>query len=320
MAKVCYTGQADQATVEEKIMDSDLLLYWMSSTGEASWDAFRRSVEELASPDIDLANLRRRLRVMLSDLAYIDFFLGGTQRWRVLPATLGRLISKPDTALLYGGRTPTLISQVEAASTRNDCHVQYHRDIDVPSIIHISGTARTLAHVAREAGLSYVDDVAGAWCQSLNSIPQLLESIVEERAPINWRVRSYDLQSMTWVEGLLPRSACEYSPMYGRPVYFLHKRRGKLLRMSRREAVYASATLQGVRLAEYDPDTRTLSTSVHAPLPEMFTRVASVCAGRPGEVSEGYINYKDVPPTIASVLLVAAGQPMPAFGDIVAVV
>ena len=317
MAKVCYGGEAHQASVEENVMDSDLLLYWMSQTGDASWDGFRRAVEELANPDTDLSDLCRYLRVVLSDLACVDFFVGGTQRWKVLPATLGRLRARPDIALLCGGRTPTLISLLETASTRNGCRILYHRETNAPSLLHVSGPSDALANIAQEVGLVYQEDLAGAICQNLNPIPRILESIVEERPPINWRVRSYDLQSMKWVEGLLPRSACEYSPMYGRSSYFLHKRRGKLLRMSKREAVYASAALQSVRLVEYDPSMRILSTLVEAPLPEMFARVASVCSGRMGEVSGGRIKYKDVPPTVASVLLGAVGQPLPTFREVV---
>jgi hypothetical protein len=141
-----------------------------------------------------------------------------------------------------------------------------------------------------------------------------LNRAAEEPAPRNWKVRSFDLQSLRWVEGLLPRSALEFTPRFGRPKYFLNRRRNRLLAMQKRESVYAAALLSGVRLVSYDRVARTLVAPLSAPLPEKFARAACLCSGQPPELADGRLLYQDVPLDIAGALLAALGDAQPICG------
>src|SRR5690349_1153275 len=80
----------------------NMLLYWMSDTGEGSWDRFRNVVTELAKSDQDLSQLRRSLRVRLSDFGHANFFVGESSRWQTLPPRLAGLMEPIDAALLVG--------------------------------------------------------------------------------------------------------------------------------------------------------------------------------------------------------------------------
>lgn len=292
-------------------MNCELLLYWMTQIAEGAWNGFRRSVQQLSGADDDLDRLCRSLRVALSDLGHADFFIGGTQKWRVLPPVLGGLVMQQESAVLCGARTPGLIKMLESAGEKHGCSV--HRRVEdlAPLTIHLVGSKESMSKVATEVHLPYVDNFAATMCERLEPIAEQLTRTQEERPPINWKVRSFDLQSMRWVDGLMARSACEFTPMFGRPAYFVHKRRGRLFRMGRREAVYASAMLQDSRLAAYDPDSYALSTPLEAPLPEPFARIACLCSGQLAEVSGGRLRYEKVPQDIAAALVVAAGQRFP---------
>jgi hypothetical protein len=292
-------------------MDCDLLFYWMTHMGEGSWEGFRRSVKELTSTDDHLMDTCRHLRVGLSDLGYVDFFVAGSQKWKVLPPVLGGLPMRADTFVLSGGRTPKLLSNLESAAQKRGCQIdQYAQELG-PARIYVTGDESVLPGLAAEAHIAYSRNLAAQLCERLVPIFEQFERAEEERPPINWKVRSFDLQSLKWVDGLQLRSACEYTPTYGRPLYFLHTRKGHLFRMSKRDAVYASAALRDFSLLTYDLARSELSTPIEAPLPEPLARIACLSSGLPARVDRGRLWYEEVPQEIAAILAVAASQHFP---------
>ncbi len=175
----------------------------------------------------------------------------------------------------------------------------------------ISGDQSGFAQIAAVLNLPYAADYSMTVCSQFVPIPQLLEQAHKESAPINWKLKSFDFRSMSWVEGLRLHSACECSSRFGVRRYYVYARRGALLRMPKREAVYASAMLQRVKLLDYENSTHTLSVPIAAPLPELLSRAASLCAGAQGRFERGYIKYTEVPPATGAALTVASGQPFP---------
>jgi hypothetical protein len=292
-------------------MNCELLLYWMTQTVEGAWNGFRRSVEQLSGEDDDVGNLCRTLRISLSDLGYAEFFVGGSQKWKVLPAVLGGLALQTEVAVLCGARTPGLIEGLESVAGKFGCAVHRHPEELAPAFISVIGPRDTVSRVAAEASLPYVENLASSMFEMVEPIEGQLARAVEENPPINWKVRSFALRSMQWVDGLLARSACEFTPMYGHPVYFLHKRRGRLFRLGKREAVYASAMLQDFSLLSYSPASCELTTPLEAPLPESFARTACLCSGQLAEIKGGRLRYKNVPQDTAAALVIAAGQRYP---------
>jgi hypothetical protein len=288
------------------------LLYWMSDTGEGSWDRFRNVITELANDDGDLGQLRRTLRVRLSDFGHADFFIGGSSRWKALPPLAAGLMGPTEAALLIGARTPKLLASVRAATAEHGVHISDEALDDSPNVIRLEGPAEALNACAFAAGIDYADSYARRLAATLLPIPLLLDRPRRDTdcTPINWTARSYDLQSYEWVDGALPNSACEFTPRYGRPRYFVSNRRRRLLEVvGRRDAVYAAAYAKGISLATHDTATRTLSVPASAPLPEAYARVACLCSGRRADVAQGQIVYSGVHPEIGAVLLTALGHP-----------
>lgn len=292
-------------------MSWDILLHWMTHVEEGSWGGFRSAVAKLVGTDANTSDLRRRLRIALSDLGHADFFVEGSQRWRILPPVLAGLACPPGAAVLAGGRTPRLAAGLADAVAARACRVVIGGDGDRPASIRFEGPQDALAAAAAEVGIPYVSGFAITLCAAIVPVPVQLERAAAEAALANWSVRSFDLDSLRWVEGLRSRSACEFQSRYGRRRFYLHSRGGRLLRLPKREAVYASAMLRDLKLAEYDSATVTLSTPAAAPLPEAYSRAACLCAGMPADFDGGRLLYNNVAPDVAAVLLVAAGQPFP---------
>ena len=293
-------------------MDCDLLFSWMTHVGEGAWATFRNAVEELAGRDADLSRVSRSLRISLSDLGFADFFIDGTQSWKVLPPALGGLAAEPCVAALIGGRNPALLESLKTSADKHGCQVHWDTPPYGPAFIRVEGASmEELRSIADEMGISFETNLSAVVAQTLKPVPEALDRALVEPAPLNWKVRSFDFQTGTWVDGLRPRSACEYTPTYGHSKYFLHVKRGKLLTLSKRESLYAAAMLNGIQLVAYESASKRLSVPLFAPLPELYSRTACLCSGRLSKITDGRIAYDQISDELAALLMVAAGQPHP---------
>ena len=295
-------------------MNFDLLLYWATHTGEGSWPGFKKAVSVLAPDAPDQAALARRLRVTFSDLAHIDFFIDGTQRWRACPPILAGITDDSSSAVLCGSRTQGLLVSLQAASSEFACVLSTAPAADGPSRITIAGSAPDIQRAANRAQIGFVPRASTQLLASVDSIAHQLDSAPHEPLPLNWDAESFDLKTRTWIEGVLPNSACRFTPRYGALKFLLHKRRQRFLRLRKREAVYASAMLQGVPLLSYDPASQVLTAPLAAPMPEKLARAACLCSGAQPLIDHGALTYANVPFDIASAVLTTAGQPYEVAG------
>lgn len=289
-------------------MNCELLLHWMTHLGEGSWALFKRSVLELAPEDEDQQRLCLNLRMRLSDLGHADFFVDGSQRWQVFSPVLGGVSGMTGSFILTGGRTPTLVDALKASAGLRGACISDEIFQGRPARIVLEASHGDAQACAAECGVRFSPDLGVELAGSLVPIPLLIERAAPVKQPINWDVRSFDLSSMEWVEKLLPDSACEFYPRVGASRYFLHRRRGRLVELPKREAVFASAMIRRIELIRWDQEESELSTPFGAPLPEPYSRAACLCSGEPPEASVGRVRYRLVPADAASLILVAAGQ------------
>lgn len=288
-------------------MNWDVLLYWMTHTHEGAWEGFKRAISRMAGDEGDCNELTVGARFYLSDLGFVDFFVEGSRRWRVLPPTLAGF-ETAGTAVLIGGRTPRIEASLLAAAEQLDCEVAIERGERVPTTFRVTGESAMLLQVADRAGLRYSARHASALAAQLVPLFKTFEQAAEETPPTNWRVRSFDFATMSMVDGLHRHSACEFTPRRGVARWYVHSRRGRLRSLPKREAIYAAAMLQGVRLLSFEPDGGTLFSPASIPMPEAFTRVACLCSGRRPSFVDGKLAYSDIPVSIASMLSLAVGQ------------
>jgi hypothetical protein len=294
-------------------MSFNTLLYWMTHLGEGSWESFRKAVLEMAPEQAESRDLCRNLRLHLSELGHVDFFVDKSRRWRVRSPILGGLVDRPEIALLCGGRTPKLLATIEKATIENDGRFLVNPSNDFLSQIQVEGSEKALQAVANSIRIPFVPNLATTLVGSLISIAQQLDEATEEQAPHNWAVRSFDLQQQRWVENVLPQTAREYSPTYGQPRYFVATSEDRLLALSKRESIYAAAMLRYTLLARYNSETHTLSVPSTAPLPENFSRISCLSSGKPSRYENGNLVYESLSPNIAALLLVGIGQPFPSL-------
>lgn len=289
----------------------ELLLYWLSQACEGSWPAFRRALSVLQEErGGTVAASPGRVRTRLSELAYADFFIEGSNRWRTFAPVLGGL-SDHSMATLVGGRTPLLVETLLRSAEKASCPVEVHQNSDDPDSIRVMGSPEAIGLAAREAGIQYVPHLASALCALLEPITSVLSRAVLAAPPINWSVRSYDFDGQQWVDGLLHRTAYEYRSRHSVQRHYVRGPAHALLMLDRRNAIYAAAYARRVPLLSYNGPGRELTVPRSAPLPDPLARVAAACSGDPAREREGQLIYADVPPAIARTLMVAAGQRPP---------
>jgi hypothetical protein len=286
----------------------ELVLRWMSCIGEGSWAGFRDALSVVDPDSSPTAPVRMRSRI--SDLAYAEFFIGGTRRWKVLPPMIGGLADR-SSAVLVGARTGRLVDCLMRATHRAGCGIEIRPLPACPDRVLLAGTAESIAAAAGELGIPFVPDLASALCAAVQPVKAAMLNAPRTAAPLNWRVSSFDFESRMWVDELLPNTAYEYRSRYGHRQHFLRGSRGMLLKLDKRYAVYGAASLRHRPLLRYDEMERTLSAPLTAPMPEAVARAAAGCSGMPAEVRASELVYQKVPPNIAGILMVAAGQSPP---------
>lgn len=302
---------AEAARADHLMKRGELLLQWLTHVGEGSWNTFRRALSAVYAPEDDHdPALARRMRACLSDLGHVQFFIAGGNRWRTFAPLLGG-VRETTRAVLSGGRNDRLIESLAQASGNQGCHVESSEVTDGLDSIQVVGPAESFGRVAEGAGLRYVSDLVLALCADVEPIESVLASATSGAAPANWSVRSFDLGLLSWVDGLLPHAAYEYSSRYGARRYYVRGPKASLLRLDKRKAVYAAAHLNRVPLLSYDEREHRLVVPMGAPLPDEMARAAAASRGALAAVEFGHFVYEGVRPTVAGVLMVAAGQPPP---------
>lgn len=291
-------------------MNGDALLHWLSHLGEGSWSKFRSAISETTASDRDADQRRRSLMSRLSELSHVDFFIENSQRWRVARPVLTGLCGAEGMAVLCGARSPNIIALLKAAAEKHGCRFEVHPVPYLPSRVEVTGTHEQLEAAAKACRISFKPKFAIRLCRELAPIGSFFGQSVDE--PINWQVRSFNLQSCSWVAEKLPNAARVYTSSFGQNRYFICDQENRLTAApTKREAIYASAALQNAALAAYDAQQQTLTMPATALLPAAYMRVACLCSGEPSNIQGRRVVFKKVPPAVAAVLLVLAGQRHP---------
>lgn len=289
----------------------DLLLQWLTHMREGSWASFRRALAAVGgNDDNDPVRTANRLQSYLSEMAHAQFFFDDRGQWRIFAPLVGGLHDAAE-AVLCGGRTPRLVDQLVCACDAVGCSVSAVSTSYMPGSIHLTGPPAAIADAARSTGLSYVQNLAGSLSATLKPIQAVVRSAECCTPPINWSVRSFDLEALRWVDGLLPRTAYEYKSRHGGVRHYVYGGPRRLLPIGRRESVYAAAHIHQLPLLSYEEDTRVLFVPMRAPLPDTMACTAAACSGAPASIEDGRLAYRDVPAVIAGALLVAVGQRPP---------
>lgn len=290
-------------------MSFDRVLQWMTSTGQGAWPAFRAAVRRVVGTE-DEEDLVRTCRFLLSDLAHADFFVDGSQSWRVLAPHLASVSACSNETLLCGGRTPGVLSRMSGSAARFGCSLVEKSTGGAFTIWSLKGEAEQLQRVADDARVPLVDSYVERLVAGLVPIPQVTAAAKESQAPVNWQVRSFDFATRSWRDGAENSGALEFTSRNNVRRYCVRVE-GALREVEKREAIYWVAHERGERLVVYDPRTAVLDVSAACPLPERLARAAAICAQAPARYSAGRLTYQSIASEQAALIMVAAGQLFP---------
>ena len=293
------------------MMDANKLLHWMSHLGEGSWDSFRKAVEDLSVADGNTSTRDAvQMRFRFSELGDIDFFPEKRRRWQIVPPLLAHFPERQGEAVLCGGRTPALMASLNAAADAWACSLEQESREELPDRICIRGEPDALTALAAAARIQCEPDLAADLSRRIVPIHSQLAAAPTEDLMIRWQRKYFDLRTQRWVDEPLLRTACECVSQYGRRATYVQVSRKRTVRMPKREALYAAASLSGIALARYDVETQCLSAPMHAPMPDSCARLACISSGSVGALDNFRVHYSPIPPRIAEIILAALGQPL----------
>lgn len=287
-------------------MNFELLVSWMSHLGSGSWNSFKQAVDELSLDGADGADVRAA-RIALSDLGFADFFVGGTRNWQMLPSRIGSL-GRIDSHVLVGGRSPDLIEKVRLSATNRGARCEIKEESGRPTAVELGCSDDDAESIAKESGLEWASSLAREAISGFNPLSSVLEQAPAE-PPKNWSVRSFNAETLRWVDELLPNSACEFSSRFGERQFYVHLRKRRFVSAGKRESIFLGAAVKGIELVQHDGDG--LSVPIEAPLPELLARAACCCRGVMSELRGERIHYREIPIQIAGAILAALGQRAP---------
>lgn len=293
-------------------MNSNAVLHWMAHLGQGTWAGFKRAVASTAKANRDIAEDARRLRTRFSDLAFAEFFVDGTDRWRTIAPLLVWSYHQPSEAFLCGARTTRLVECLRTAAGNHGCKF-FELVVDGSfTTIKLHGNQQQVAAVATAANVPFESDISRRLANDLMSIEDVVRTARRRSPPRTWSVRQFDFRAMNWVDGHSGDTVNEYTSPYEERLYFMETPE-ETIELPKREAVFAAAAWRRARVLKYDANTRELRTSWRVPLPEPYARAACVTAGRASVVRGDSIIYERVPPDLAGILLVGLGQLPPRF-------
>ena len=286
-------------------MTSETLLYWLTDRGEGSWQQFKTAVESLGGSNASNAWYR------FATHGFIELFYGRNRQWAIRDPMAFIYNGQVDTrtAIVTGARTPDFVSAVRNCAEAHACGFSTVAVNDLPCRICVAGSLEGLEHLAAELNIHAISDASDYFCRIVRPIWQTIkESERQDSVLVNWMARSFDFATMSWVEGISQKTACEFTSRFGVKRYFFHPRHGQYLQMSRSEAIYSAAATRGISLASFDSSSNRLKVSTRTGLPIPFAFWAAMAGGSQIELIQDSFQYK-MDLKAAQLLLAYLGQP-----------
>ena len=296
-------------------MNSDRLLEWMTHVGSGPWDAFRDAVDEVdkVTERENPLTLYRTLRIALSDLGHVDFFVGGSRRWKVRRPVLAELAGDDSAHLFTGGRTSELLEKLEQRLAENGEGIMtIHQHGLGPSRVNVNGERNFLRQVAEELGIQYLAKASVTLAAMATPMRDVLDNSGGQEEPINWAVNSWSFRESRWVPGRGHRTLREYSNRHGMRRYLLNLDRSDSLReVEKRTGMYCAALIRREHIVKYLYREQTLRVPIWAPLPAEHARAACLARGVSASMEDGGLVFKGVDWHTATTLLASLGQIVP---------
>jgi hypothetical protein len=303
-------------------LNLDRLLLWLSARGQGSWSTFRAGVEEFCNDQTDAMPIEsddegdrsadadsdlpiyQRARFALQRLGHVEFYtLGAENGWRVVPPTVAFPEDEGEMGFLCGARSPALIDNLHKFG---DVDVLSSELEDMPQRIQLKGASQAV--VVAHASTLGVQVQKAAPLTLLSVLPRVRDEKTWHRSPMpetpGWLVRRFSVSRRKWVEASSRDAANAHAGLFRfvlkhQRFYYL-RWRGGCYRVPVQVGKYAVIGRR-LRVLEYNPEKRTLSTAPVFRPPLLIERALVLCSGKLSQMDPvtGRIEYTDVPPNIA---------------------
>jgi hypothetical protein len=303
-------------------LNLDRLLLWLSARGQGSWSTFRAGVEEFCNDQTDTLPIEsddegdrsadagsdlpiyQRARFALQRLGHVEFYtLGAENGWRVVPPTVAFPADEGEMGLLCGARSPALIDSLHQFG---DIDVLLSELEDMPQRIQLKGASQPVV-VARASTLG-IQVQKAAPITLLSVLPRVRDKETWHPSPMpetpGWLVHRFSVSRRKWVEASSRDAANAHEGLFRfvlkhQRFYYL-RWRGCCYRVPVQVGKYAVIGRR-LRVLEYNPEKRTLSTALVFRPPLLIERALVLCSGKLSQIDPmtGRIEYTDISPNIA---------------------
>jgi len=289
--------------------DMDLLLDAVTFSSGGSWRSFRAIASQVESEPWFPREAARRLSALGHMEVVYDSKTLAPVRWSVAPATI--VVSESGRVFLAGQRPSKLVNHLADCAAELDGRLATVDQADGPSVVELQGLdVESVQLVAAEvsdrlqAPLPVTTSPATQLAMRLPTISSVRDALPKwptDATPD----RFLNLTSGTWE----PRDSMEWPGAYR-----IAHRPGVYVVLPNDNAPDRTPTLADSRLAKYiasndantalvayEEDTQRLTTPFHAPLPELYERVAVLSSGYlSAPLGGGARTYADVAPRNAT--------------------
>jgi len=286
-------------------LSHDLLLEWMSERGGGSWEQFKTAYDWLMPTrqraEWMTAGFAARMLATLGHLE-IDW---QARRWAAAPPVLTLLPSAGAHALLTGGRTRTLMDELEIA-------LEDHQDLYAvpPCRQELGPSAHVIAckdetaiqELASDLGISYEYSVSERLSEVLPALDAYLAAATSTPAARGYGVARFDPRTLAFVETESDRQPGLYRyDVYGAPVFRLVDSDDTVYDVDLSVGVYAALSRWGENRLHWfeQPVNGELAVPLRAPLPSLHARAAALCSGLAPRRRHAALVYLNVPSRIA---------------------
>ena len=168
----------------------------------------------------------------------------------------------------------------------------------------LRGQRERLQRVAHAAGVPLYTNGPDLLVRKLEPVMSAVMRPGPSSPPLNWELKSLDLESLRWSAPSAGPTAHEYTSRYGATRYFVDEPERGLVELDRRTAIYAAGHAERENAV---PNTTAPPVSSQRPLQHRCrrrTRVRLGCVpGRSVLVLESRLVYRDIPTTIGDRLV-----------------
>lgn len=241
----------------------------------------------------------------LSELGHVEYSWLGDAGWSCAPPVLALLPGEESIAVACGARAEEMTEALRGEGLT----VEPHSQPDGPAVLLVRDSSRSrLRKRANSTGVLCPDE-APAWslAKVLPPLEQYMKTQLQEipypsaTAPALWSAEQEHFISRSALNG---NGVWQYEdPIRGRRKGYLYIEHGQAWRIGDLDAALLHGRTHNRAFVEYEDKSHRLLWSRKKPLPALYSRALILCSGHLPQKSTEWLEYRNVPPTIAALVL-----------------